>query len=75
MDGSAVGSNAAHDQLGRFTAGNTEWRRKQQRIAAKIDELAREYDVTSAVARMLLAQHLDAAEQARNSILRSRHTR
>ena len=78
MDGSAVGSNAAHDQLGRFTAGNTEWRRKQQRIAAKIDELAREYDVTSAVARMLLklaAQHLDAAEQARNSILRSRHPR
>jgi len=78
MDGSAIGNNAAHDQLGRFTTGNTEYRRKQQRIAAKTDELAREYDVAGAAARMLLklaAQHLDAAEQARNSVLRARHTR
>ena len=78
MDGSAVGGNSAHDQLGRFTAGNTEYARKQQRIAAKTQELAREYDVTGAASRMLLklaAQHLDSAEQPRSSTLRARHTR
>jgi len=78
MDGSAVGSNSAHDLLGRFTTGNTEYARKRQRIEAKTAQLALEYDVTGAAARILLklaAQHLDAAEQARNSVLRARHTR
>ena len=78
LDGSAFGDNSAHDQLGRFTTGNSEWHRKQQRIEAKTTQLALEYDATGAAARMLLklaAQHLDAAEQARNSALRARHTR
>jgi hypothetical protein len=55
-----------------------EVRAKSRAILRETNELAREYDVTSAAARMLLklaAQHLDAAEQARNSVLRARHTR
>jgi hypothetical protein len=78
MSGSEVGSNSAHDQLGRFTAGNTEYRAKRNRIAALVEQLSADYAATSGTAKALLrvaAEHLDAAAHARNNVLRSRATR
>jgi hypothetical protein len=78
MSGSEIGSNSAHDQLGRFTAGNSEYRAKRVRIAALVEQLAADYTATSGTAKALLriaAEHLDAAAHARNNVLRSRATR
>jgi hypothetical protein len=78
MSGSTIGSNSAHDQLGRFTAGNSEYRAKRLRIAALVEQLAADYAATSATAKQLLriaAEHLDTAAHARNNVLRSRATR
>ncbi len=74
MDGSAIGAVAAHDQLGRFTTGNTEYRAKQQRVAERVRQLALDYD-PSPSQRMLLsiiARHLDDAERARTAERRVR---
>jgi len=78
MSGSEIGSNSAHDQLGRFTAGNSEYRAKRVRIAALVEQLAADYAATSGTAKALLrvaAEHIDAASRARNNVLRSRATR
>ena len=74
MDGSAVGGKAAHDQLGRFTAGNTEYTARQRRLAEIAQALAVEYDTTPSQVRLLaiIARHLDDGERARNAERRIR---
>jgi hypothetical protein len=70
MDGSAPGTISRHDRRsGRFLAGNTEYRAKQQRIVEKVRQLNLDYD-PSPSQRMLLpiiARHLDDAERARSA--------
>jgi hypothetical protein len=78
MDGSAIGNTSEHDRLGRFTAGNSAYAARRQRIEAKAEELALEYDVTTPSAKALVrlaAQHLDTAAMARNNVMVARHTR
>jgi hypothetical protein len=75
MDGSASGAMASHDQRsGQFTAGNTEYRAKQRRIAERAEQLCAEYDPTPSQRMLLLtiARHLDDAERGRSAIVRTR---
>jgi hypothetical protein len=85
-EGNETGSNmddqatvaAAIDKPWLFQRGNSAYAQRRQRIEAKAEELAREYDVTSASAKALVrlaAQHLDTAQQARNNTQAARHTR
>jgi hypothetical protein len=77
MDDRATAA-APTDKPWLFARGNTAYRARQDRIAAKFAELAEEYDTSGAATRSLLrvaATHLYAAEAARNSLLRSRATR
>jgi hypothetical protein len=76
MDGSAMDGTAAHDRLGRFVAGNTEYRARQQRIAERVRQLALDYDPSPSQRILLpiLARHLDDALRARSAIARTRAT-
>jgi hypothetical protein len=69
MSGSAIGETSEHDRLGRFTAGNTEYRAKQQRLAEIVQSLAAEYDPTPSQVRLLaiIARHMDDAERSRTA--------
>ena len=75
MDGSASGTPAAHDEAtGRFTAGNSEYRARQKRLADRLARLYFDYD-PSFSQRMLLpiiARHLDDAERGRTAVSRTR---
>ena len=74
MDGSGAGLAVAHDRLGRFVTGHSEYRAKQQRIAEKVRQLGLDYD-PSPSQRMLLpiiARHIDDAERARSAERRVR---
>ena len=44
MDGSATGAAAAHDELGRFRAGNSEYRARLQRLAERVRQLTLDFD-------------------------------
>jgi hypothetical protein len=74
MDGSASGAVAAHDQAGRFTAGNTEYRAKQRRIAERLAQLNADYDASPSQQQLLaiVARHLDDAAVARTAERRVR---
>jgi hypothetical protein len=74
MDGSASGTVSAHDELGRFRAGNSEYRAKKQRLAEIVQTLAAEFDPTPSQARLLpiIARHMDDAERARTAERRIR---
>src|SRR5262249_23261292 len=69
MDGSATGTAAAHDELGRFRAGNSEYRARKQRLAEIVQTLAAEFDPTPSQVRLLpiIARHMDDAERARTA--------
>jgi len=76
--GSAKGTAAGHDKLGRLVPGHSEWRARKRRLAVLVEQLAVEYVATSHIARQLLsiaAAHLDQAARARSSALRGRATR
>jgi hypothetical protein len=74
MDGSAAGTAAAHDELGRFRAGNSEYRARKQRLAEIVRTLAAEFDPTPSQVRLLpiIARHMDDAERARTAERRIR---
>jgi hypothetical protein len=72
MDGSASGAVAAHDQAGRFTAGNTEYRAKQRRIAERLAQLNADYDGSQQQLLAIVARHLDDAAVARTAERRVR---
>ena len=74
MNGSASGAMAAHDRAGRFTAGNTEYRAKQRRIAERLAQLRLDYDPSPSQQQLLavVARHLDDAERARSAVARTR---
>ena len=74
MDGSTVGGNPAHDPLGRFTIGNSEYAARQRRLAEIAQALAVEYDPTPSQVRLLaiIARHLDDGERARTAERRIR---
>lgn len=74
MDGSANGTVAHHDRRGRFVAGNTEYRAKQQRIAERVRQLSLDYDASPSQQMLLAvaARHLDDAERARSALARTR---
>lgn len=77
-DGSAISATAAHDQLGRFTSGNSEYAAKRRRIADRVAQLSADYDVKSPTSQMLLriaAEFIDQAEHTRNHAIRTRATR
>ena len=77
MDGTANGATASHDRKGRFLAGNNEYAAKRRRIAAKVKQLAADYDASTPTQKLLLhaaARNLDAAEITRNSTTRERST-
>jgi hypothetical protein len=76
MDGSGAGLAVAHDRLGRFVAGHSEYRAKRERIAERVRQLSLDYDASPSQ-RMLLpiiAAHLDDAERARSHDKRTRAT-
>src|SRR5690349_13143711 len=78
MSGSVIGNTSAHDRLGRFTTGNTEYRAKRLRIDALSASLADAYDARTDAARALLrvaAEHLDDSPRARSRVLKARSTR
>jgi hypothetical protein len=74
MDGSASGVVAAHDQAGRFTVGNSEYRAKQKRLAERLAQLRLDYDPSPSQQQLLavVARHLDDAERARSAVSRTR---
>jgi hypothetical protein len=74
MDGSAIGAVAAHDQLGRFTTGNTEYRAKQKRLAERLAQLRLEFDPSPLQLQLLrvACRHLDDAERGRSALVRTR---
>jgi hypothetical protein len=75
MDGSVIGAVLQHDQRsGRFLAGHTEYRAKQQRIAERLAQLLADYDPSPSQRQLLavVARHLDDAERARSAVTRSR---
>jgi hypothetical protein len=65
------------DRSGRFATGNRVHDVKRHRIAAKIKQLAADYDAVTPAQKLMLkiaAQNLDAAEIARNATTRERST-
>src|SRR5215831_12268580 len=74
MDGSASGTAPAHDELGRFRAGNSEYRARLQRLAERARQLALDYDPSPSQQMLLpiIARHLDDAERARTAERRVR---
>src|SRR5262249_29417648 len=70
MDGSAVGTVSQHDRRsGRFINGNTEYRRRQQRVAERLEQLCAEYDPSPTQRQLLavVARNLDDAERGRTA--------
>ena len=68
MDGSAISPSSQHSRrTGRFVAGNTEYRARQQRIAERVRQLALDYDPSPSQLMLLpiIARHMDDAERAR----------
>src|SRR5215831_2569625 len=74
MDGSASGTAPAHDELGRFRAGNSEYRARLQRLAERARQLALDLDPSPSQRQLLpiIARHLDDAERARTAERRVR---
>lgn len=75
MDGSGTGLALAHDRLGRFVTGHSEYRARKERLAEKVRQLAVDYDLSAPSQRMLapiIAAHLDDAERARSQDKRTR---
>jgi hypothetical protein len=74
MDGSVIGTTPAHDQLGRFRVGNTEYRVRQQRLAERVRQLNLDYDPSPSQRLLLpiIARHLDDALRARTAERRVR---
>src|SRR6516164_11671318 len=75
MDGSAAGTAAGHNRLnGRFIAGNTEYRARQQRLAERVRQLNLDYDPSPSQRALLpiIARHLDDALRARTAERRVR---
>jgi hypothetical protein len=74
MDGSATGTAAAHDELGRFRAGNSEYRARLQRLAERVRQLTLDLDPSPSQRQLLpiIARHLDDAERARTAERRVR---
>jgi len=74
MDGSATGTAAAHDELGRFRAGNSEYRARQQRLAEPVRQLNLDYDPSPSQLALLpiIARHLDDALRGRSAERRVR---
>jgi hypothetical protein len=77
MDGSANGTAAGHDRLGRFTSGHNEYAARRRRVADWWQQLCADYDDSSPTNRQLLlivAQHLDDAAVTRIAAKRARST-
>jgi hypothetical protein len=74
MDGSVIGPTPAHDQLGRFRAGNSEYRARQQRLAERVRQLNLDLDPSPSQRLLLpiIARHLDDALRARTAERRVR---
>lgn len=74
MDGSPNGAVSAHDQLGRFVNGNSEYRARQKRIAERTAQLCAEYEASPAHRQILavVARYLDDAERSRTALTRTR---
>jgi hypothetical protein len=75
MDGSSAGAVVAHDRNGRFVPGNTEYRRRQDRITERYQQLLAEFGDVSPVQKQLLqiaARHLDEGARAKNPTVRTR---
>jgi hypothetical protein len=75
MDGTTNGTAAGHDRLGRFVAGHSEYAAKRRRIAAKVKQLAADYDASTPAQKLMLrlaAQSIDAASVTRSSTTRER---
>ena len=67
---------ASNDKPWRFRPGNSEYRAKKQRIAARLEQLLADHDPTPSQKQLLaiIAGHLDDAERARSAIARTRAT-
>jgi hypothetical protein len=77
MDGTANGTAAGHDRLGRFVTGHSEYAAKRRRIAEKVRQLTADYDASTPAQKLMLrmaAANLDAAEITRNATTRERST-
>jgi hypothetical protein len=75
MDGSATGTAVGHNSLnGRFIAGNTEYRARQQRLAERVRQLNLDYDPSPSQLALLpiIARHLDDALRGRSAERRVR---
>jgi hypothetical protein len=75
MDGSATGPPAGHNRLnGRFIAGNTEYRARQQRLAERVRQLNLDYDPSPSQLALLpiIARNLDDALRGRSAERRVR---
>jgi hypothetical protein len=78
MDGSSAGATVAHDRLGRFAVGHTEWRARRDRITQRYEQLLAEFGDVSDTQKQLLriaAKHLDEAERAKSPVVRTRASR
>jgi hypothetical protein len=71
-DSSSVATS--RDRPWRFQAGNTEYRAKRDRIAARLAQLIADHDPTPSQKQILavVANHLDDAERARSLVQRVR---
>jgi hypothetical protein len=81
MLGDVHGASAERDRLGRYRPGNNTRKVKQERIAAKAEELRREYFPNGGMSVMdgnrllLAAKHYFTAETCRDHLLSQRATR
>jgi hypothetical protein len=66
--------SASSDKPWRFRTGNSEYRAKKDRIAARLEQLIADYDPTPSQRQLLaiIAGHLDDAERARSLVQRVR---
>jgi hypothetical protein len=80
MLGDLQGGSAERDKLGRYKPGFNSRRVKQERIAAKLNELTAEFFPTGGYSRMdaarlrPAAQHYVDAETCRDPVIRQRAT-
>ena len=73
MDDS-LAETTSSDKPWLFRPGNSEYRAKKQRIAARLEQLLADHDPTSSQRQLLaiIAGHLDDAERARSLVQRVR---
>ena len=73
-NGSANSAVIAHDSVGRFGPGNSEYFAKKARIADRIAQLAADYDPSPSQRQLLpiIARNLDDAERGRTANARVR---